>query len=100
VPKLYQTILTNMANDSIDGTGKNRTNTMSNVKLRYIDQYLSTGKKMLDTIAITASGISTERMRKYQERHDYFTELNEQYRFLVLPKLWCQTIPILPFFCN
>ena len=41
------------------------------------------GKKTLDTIAIIASGISAEQMRKYQERHDYFSELHEQYHFLV-----------------
>jgi microsomal dipeptidase-like Zn-dependent dipeptidase len=40
------------------------------------------GKKTLETLAITASGISVEQMRKYRDQHDYFNELNEQYAFL------------------
>ncbi|MFY9310514.1 MAG: hypothetical protein WAQ28_15825 [Bacteroidia bacterium] len=40
------------------------------------------GKKTLETLAITASGISVEQMKKYIGNHDYFIELNEQYHFL------------------
>lgn len=43
---------------------------------------LIVGKKALSTLAITASGISIEQMKKYQAQHDYFQELNDQYNFL------------------
>lgn len=44
---------------------------------------LIVGKKTLETLAITASGISLERMGQYTREHNYFKELNEQYDFLV-----------------
>lgn len=44
---------------------------------------LIVGKKTLETLAITASGISIERMKKYRDKQDYFAELNEQYNFLL-----------------
>lgn len=44
---------------------------------------LIVGKKTLETLAITASGISIERMKKYRDKQDYFGELNEQYNFLL-----------------
>ncbi len=52
------------------------------INFRKIPQLLI-GKKTLETLAITASGISVAQMRKYREQHDYFQELNDQYNFLV-----------------
>lgn len=40
------------------------------------------GKTALETLAITASGISIDQMKKYRSQNDYFTELKEQYHFL------------------
>ncbi len=37
-----------MGNDSIDGAGKNRTNSVSNVKIAYIKKYISNWPKVLD----------------------------------------------------
>lgn len=41
------------------------------------------GDKAVETLAVTASGVSIEQFRNYKKSHDYFTELNEQYNFLV-----------------
>ena len=41
------------------------------------------GEKAVETLAVTASGVSTDQFKKYKNSHDYFTELNEQYHFLV-----------------
>jgi len=41
------------------------------------------GKKAVETLTVTASGVSVEQFRNYKKGHDYFKELNEQYNFLV-----------------
>ncbi len=41
------------------------------------------GKKNIETLAVTASGLSLEQFRNYKKGNDYFNELNEQYKFLV-----------------
>ncbi|MES2591344.1 MAG: membrane dipeptidase [Bacteroidota bacterium] len=40
------------------------------------------GKKTLETLAVIASGITAEQVKKYQKEDDYFSDLNEQYNFL------------------
>jgi microsomal dipeptidase-like Zn-dependent dipeptidase len=41
------------------------------------------GEKAIETLAVTASGVSIEQFKNYKKSHDYFTELNEQYHFLI-----------------
>ncbi len=41
------------------------------------------GKKAMDTLGVTASGISVERFKEYKASSDYFSELLSQYNFLV-----------------
>ncbi len=43
---------------------------------------LIVGEKTLNTLAVVASGISVEQLKKYKSSNDYFTELHEQYHFL------------------
>jgi microsomal dipeptidase-like Zn-dependent dipeptidase len=44
---------------------------------------LLVGKKTIETLTVTASGVSVEQFRNYKKSYDYFSELNEQYNFLV-----------------
>lgn len=40
------------------------------------------GEKTLDTLAVIASGISVEQLKRYKGNNDYFVELHEQYEFM------------------
>ena len=41
------------------------------------------GKKAIETLTVSASGVSIKQFRNYKKGNDYFNELNEQYNFLV-----------------
>ncbi len=41
------------------------------------------GEKAVETLAVTASGVSVKQFKNYKSGEDYFSELNEQYNFLV-----------------